>query len=190
MRGGGGVIGCIGVALDITVRKPTEEEIRYQATHDGLTGLANYREFVGDLEGEVRRADRSGHTFGLLLSDLDRLKMINDRLGLLAGNRALKLLALVMKDNSRATDISARYGGDEFAILLIDVGFQMSGEVANRIPDSLRGESTAIPLTVSIGAAVYSQDGSNAQELLEIADRRLYVDKKSALERFQAVAAA
>lgn len=183
------MIDCIGVALEITDRKATEEEIRHQPTHHGLTGLANYREFVGNLEGEVRRADRSGHTFGLLLLDLDGLKMINDRLGHLAGNRALKLLALVMKDNSRATDVSARYGGDEFAILQIDAGFQMSDEVANRIPDSLGSESTAIPLTVSIGAAVDAQDGSNAQELLEIADRRLYADKKSALERFQKVAA-
>ncbi len=140
------------------------------------------------LEGEVRRADRSGHTFSLLLLDLDGLKIINDRLGHLAGNRALKLLARVMKDNSRASDISARYGGDEFAVLLIDAGFQMSEQVADRIRESLRSESTAIPLTVSIGVAVYPQDGHTAQELLEIADRRLYADKKSAVERFHSVA--
>ncbi len=189
MRNAGGeVIGCIGVALDITERKKTEEEIRYQATHDGLTGLANYREFLMRLEDEVRRAGRNGRSFGLLLLDLDGLKLINDRLGHMAGNRALKQLARVMKDKSRATDISARYGGDEFAVLLIDADFPRSEQVAGRIRDSLRAQPGTLPLTVSIGAAVYPQDGRTARELLEIADRRLYADKKSATERYQTAA--
>ena len=185
----GTVIGCIGVALDITDRKRTEEEIRFQATHDGLTGLANYREFVDHLEVEVRRAGRSGHPFGLLLLDLDGLKIINDRYGHLAGNRALKRLARVMTDNSRSTDIAARYGGDEFAILLLDADYQRSEQVAARIRDCLSRDPDLPPLTVSIGVAVYPDDGRSPQELLEIADRRLYQDKKSAGMPLRAVAA-
>ena len=82
LRGPSGeIIGCIGVGLDITKRKRTEEQIRYQAAHDALTGLANYREFMDTLERELRRAERSHHSFTVLLLDLDDLKRINDRLG-------------------------------------------------------------------------------------------------------------
>jgi PAS domain S-box-containing protein len=75
------IIGCVGAGLDITERKKNEERIHYQASHDALTGLANYREFLDRLEREVRRAKRSNHSFAVLLLDLDALKRINDRLG-------------------------------------------------------------------------------------------------------------
>ncbi len=84
------IIGCIGMRFDITDRKKSEDEIRYQSTHDALTGLANYREFMETLEREIRRTERNLRQFTILLVDLDDLKGINDRLGHLAGNRALK----------------------------------------------------------------------------------------------------
>lgn len=185
----GTVVGCIGIALDITDRKKTEEEIRFQATHDGLTGLANYREFVGSLEFEVRRAGRSGLPFGLLLLDLDGLKSINDRYGHLAGNRALERLARIMTEHSRSTDVTARYGGDEFGILLVDADYQHSAQFASRLRECLALEAGPPQLSVSIGLAVHPQDGQTAQELLEIADRRLYQDKKSRLASNSSVAA-
>ena len=74
----GEITGCIGAGIDITERKKSEDQLRYQATHDALTGLANYREFMDTLEREVRRAERSNHVFALLLLDLDELKAIND----------------------------------------------------------------------------------------------------------------
>jgi diguanylate cyclase (GGDEF)-like protein/PAS domain S-box-containing protein len=175
----GSILGCIGVALDITERKKTEEEILHQATHDGLTGLVNYREFYGNLEKEVLRAERSRHSFGLLLLDLDDLKSINDRLGHLAGNRALRRLAYIMKENCRASDVAARYGGDEFAILLIDADAEMVQQIAQRIGNRLGEQPDEPRLSVSIGSAIYPEDGQTPQDLLEAADHRLYRNKKA-----------
>jgi diguanylate cyclase (GGDEF)-like protein/PAS domain S-box-containing protein len=174
----GEIVGCIGVGLDITQRKRSEEQIRYQATHDALTGLANFREFMDTLERELRRAERSHHSFTVLLLDLDDLKRINDRFGHLAGNRALKRLAVVMKGQCRATDLAARYGGDEFAVILIDSDQGMAQQVAQRIEACVRGDQEEPQISVSIGMAVYPTDGRTAQDLLEVADQQLYGRKK------------
>jgi diguanylate cyclase (GGDEF)-like protein/PAS domain S-box-containing protein len=179
----GEIIGCIGAGLDITERKKSEERTRYQATHDALTGLANYREFLDTLEREVRRGERSSRSFAVLMLDLDELKRINDRLGHLAGNRALQRLAAVMKEQCRSTDLAARYGGDEFAVLLIDTDSVTAQIIAGRVESALRNEKKEPPLKVSIGCSVYPGDGRTAQELLEIADQRLYQRKRTAGQR-------
>jgi len=175
----GKIIGCMGMALDVTERRKCEMEIQYRATHDGLTGLANYREFVDSLEQEVRRTGRTGHPFSLLLLDLDDLKLINDRLGHLAGNNALQRLAGVMKDHCRGTDVAARFGGDEFAILLLEADAERAQNVADRIRERLRSHAGPPALSVSIGLSVYPDDGPAGADLLEAADRRLYQNKKS-----------
>src|SRR5215467_11529961 len=154
----GEIIGCMGVALDITERKKSEEQMLYQATHDGLTGLANYREFSDRLEQEVKRAGRTRNSFAVLLLDLDALKQINDRSGHLAGNRALKRLANVMREHCRSVDLPARYGGDEFALVLIDTDPAMAEQVAERIQECLKRETEDPQLSASIGIASYPAD--------------------------------
>ena len=176
----GEISGCIGAGIDITDRKKSEDHIRFQATHDALTGLANYREFIDTLEREVRRADRSKHPFALLLLDLDDLKTINDKYGHLAGNRALKRLSEAIKEQSRATDLAARYGGDEFAIVLIDADPGMANRIAQRVESALRNDREQPALRASIGISIYPEDGRTAAELLQAADRHLYKRKKAA----------
>jgi diguanylate cyclase (GGDEF)-like protein/PAS domain S-box-containing protein len=177
------IIGCVGAGLDITERKKNEERIHYQASHDELTGLANYREFLGRLEREVRRAERSNHSFAVLLLDLDQLKRINDRLGHLAGNRALQRLSEVVKEQCRSTDLAARYGGDEFAVVLIDADPGMARQIAERVEKALRCDANDPPLSASIGIGVYPDDGRTAHELLEAADRQLYQRKRARRSR-------
>lgn len=179
----GHIIGCLGAAVDVTDRKKSEEQALYQARHDGLTGLANYREFMDRFETEVRRAERGHHSFTLLLLDLDQLKRINDLQGHLAGNRALRRLAAVMKEHCRATDLAARYGGDEFAVLLIDSDRGMAEHVAQRIEQRLRSDHEKPQLSVSIGIGVYPDDGRTPAEIIEAADQRLYRRKKNSNER-------
>lgn len=179
----GEIIGCLGAALDVTDRKKSEEQAFYQARHDALTGLANYREFIDRLELEVRRAERSHRSFTLLLLDLDELKRVNDLQGHLAGNRALRRLAAVMNEHCRSTDLAARYGGDEFAVVLIDSDRGMAEHVAQRIEQRLRSDSARPPLGVSIGIGVYPDDGLTPAELIEAADQRLYRRKKNQPQR-------
>jgi len=175
----GEIEGCVAVAIDITDRKKSEDQIRYQATHDALTGLANYREFMDTLEREVRRAERSNRVFALLLLDMDELKAINDKYGHLVGNRALKRLSEIVKEHSRATDLAARYGGDEFAVVLIDADPGMANRIAQRIERAFRVGQRRPPLSVSIGIGIFPEDGRTAAELLETADRHLYKRKKA-----------
>ena len=179
----GEITGCVGAGVDITERKRSEDQIRYQATHDALTGLANYREFIDTMEREVRRAERSKHSFALLLLDLDGLKAVNDKYGHLVGNRALKRLSEAIKEHSRATDLAARYGGDEFAVVLIDADPGMANRIAQRVQKALRDGREEPALTVSIGMSASPEDGRTVPELLQAADRYLYKRKKAAYAR-------
>lgn len=175
----GDVTGCLGSAVDITGRKKNEEQIHYQARHDALTGLANYREFMDRLEQEVRRAERSHHSFTVLLLDLDGLKRINDLHGHLAGNRALQRLAAVMTVHCRSTDLAVRYGGDEFALVIIDSDKGMAEQVARRIEQGLQTDQGKPAISVSIGIGIYPEDGRTAAELIEAADQQLYKYKRT-----------
>ena len=153
------------------------EIVRQLAASDPLTGLANYRRLVDALEGEIQRSRRTGRAFSLLLFDLDGLKTINDKYGHLVGSRALCRVANVLRVNSRTIDTAARYGGDEFALILPETGMNAAQEVARRICDRVVGDEELPPLSVSVGVAVYAKDGETLEALVGAADKALYKTK-------------
>ena len=116
----GRVLGVSTIARDISDKKRSEDSIRHLATHDPLTDLANYMSLLEAFDTELRRSDRTGRPFALLLLDVDRLKEINDTHGHLVGTRTLCRLASILKSTCRSIDTAARYGGDEFAVLLVE----------------------------------------------------------------------
>jgi diguanylate cyclase (GGDEF)-like protein len=171
------VIGTVGVALDVTDRKKSEESMRYLATHDPLTDLANYRALLSSFDTELQRSDRSGRPFAALLLDADGLKNINDRYGHLIGSKTLCRLANVLKRTCRSIDTIARYGGDEFAVLLVETDELAAYRVAQRIKDTLAKDQEEPHITASVGIAVYPRDGYTVESLLACADRMLYRNK-------------
>jgi len=150
------------------------DQVRHLAVSDALTGLANYRRFVDMLESEIRRSQRTGRTFALVLLDLDGLKKINDKLGHLVGTRAISRVARILKMQCRSIDMAARYGGDEFALVLPEAGPDAARQVADRIALRLAKDGEMPPLSASIGIAVYPNDGETVERLLNAADNGLY----------------
>jgi diguanylate cyclase (GGDEF)-like protein/PAS domain S-box-containing protein len=185
LRDASGVItGCVGVALDITERKRAEDQLRILAVSDSLTGLANYRRLVESIDSEINRSDRTGRSFGILLLDLDGLKKINDAHGHLVGSRALCRVAALLREQCRSIDTAARYGGDEFALVLPETDVEAARQVASRFSERLREDHEEPPLSVSIGTAVYPQDGDTVEKLLGAADRALFGAKPPGSLRF------
>jgi len=167
----------LSAIVDISERKRAEEKIQRLATTDPLTGVANYRKLIDVLAAEIRRSGRTGRPFAVLLLDLDGLKKINDAHGHLVGSRALWRLANVLLAQCRTIDTAARYGGDEFAVVLPETGAEPARQVARRISERLANDGEEPSLSVSVGLAVYPQDGEMIESLLGAADRALYAAK-------------
>jgi diguanylate cyclase (GGDEF)-like protein/PAS domain S-box-containing protein len=162
------------IAEDITQQRKLEDNLRQQAAKDPLTGLANYRHLVETVDTEIKRSERTAREFALLFLDLDGLKQINDRFGHLVGSQALCRLADVLCLCSRKMDTPARFGGDEFALVLPETGKVPADFVARRICDSLANDGKEPKLSVSVGVAVYPKDGEKVDFLLGAADVALY----------------
>jgi diguanylate cyclase (GGDEF)-like protein len=154
------------------------EQVRQLAVTDSLTGLSNYRTLINVMESEIQRSRRTGRSFAILLFDLDRLKAINDQYGHLAGSRAICRLANVLRIQSRAMDTAARYGGDEFAVVLPEAGEEAAVSVSRRICERLAKDGEIPQATVSVGAAVFPRDGETIETLFDAADRALYGMKR------------
>jgi diguanylate cyclase (GGDEF)-like protein len=150
------------------------DQVRHLAVTDSLTGLSNYRTLFNVMESEMQRSRRTGRPFAILLLDLDGLKEINGRHGHLIGSRAICRLANVLRVHSRAMDTAARYGGDEFAVVLPEAGAEAAASVSQRICERLAKDGEVPHVTVSIGAAVFPRDGETIDALFNAADRALY----------------
>ncbi len=166
--------GCEIIAEDITAQRASEDHLRHMAATDPLTGLANYRGLSEILESEINRSGRTGRPFAVLLFDLNGMKRINDSHGHLAGNRALCRLADIFRFSCRSIDTAARYGGDEFAIILPETGADEADRVGRRICELLANDNEEPRLSVSVGIAVYLENGTTSEALLQAADRELY----------------
>jgi two-component system cell cycle response regulator len=166
------------IAEDITRQRELEDHLRRQAASDPLTGLANYRHFVDVLDSEIKRSRRTNREFALLFFDLDGLKQINDRYGHLTGSQALCRLADVLCCCCRHIDTPARFGGDEFALVLPETNAKTADLVAQRICEGLADDGEGPKLSVSVGVAVYPKDGHTIESLLCAADSALYSMKR------------
>jgi len=153
------------------------EQVHHLAVSDPLTGLANYRRLLDVLESETERTDRTGRPFSVLLLDLDGLKSINDGYGHLVGSRAICRLADILRVHCRAVDTAARYGGDEFALVLPESHEEEARRVANRIREVLANDDEPPRLSASIGISIYRGDGRRIEKLLSEADQDLYAEK-------------
>jgi diguanylate cyclase (GGDEF)-like protein/PAS domain S-box-containing protein len=172
---------------DISERKKLAERLAYQVDHDFLTGLSNRRRFEQELARETRRASRYGSGCALLLIDLDHFKDVNDALGHRAGDDLLKDVALALKRRMRQTDVLARVGGDEFAVLLPQTGEEEARIVAAGIVDTLRQGLAAVsgpPIAVTASVGVALVDGLPPEELLARADLAMYDAKAAGRGRF------
>ena len=174
--------GVILTITDISERKASEQRIRYLATHDALTGLANRAKFLDQMNTSLLIARRHRTRLALLFLDLDRFKEINDTLGHAAGDQLLIAAAARMRQALRASDLLARQGGDEFMILLHDIhSMEEARGVAEKIrlatnqPFMLEGTERLV--SVSIGIALYPEHGEDIETLTRNADAAMYRTK-------------
>lgn len=165
------------------------------AITDGLTGVHNYRFFHQRCDLEAERSGRTRRPLSVLMLDVDQFKRFNDQYGHLAGDAALQRVANSIGDRRRVNDIVARYGGDEFAVLLPDTRLDAAGNVAERVRERIAQveldvgdkDDTRVELTVSIGVAGFPDNTDDPNRLLQLADTALYQAKlkgRSCVELF------
>jgi diguanylate cyclase (GGDEF)-like protein len=168
-------------------RRSRQAAIRL-STVDSLTGLFNRAFFFAAVEREIQRSSRTGRRFGLLMMDLDELKEINDRFGHFHGDQVLRGVADVIKGGVRRLDTAARYGGDEFVVLLPETeptgSYVLAEKIRQGVEDlGVAGPGFDIHTSISIGAVAYPDDGLTADDLLISADRAMYVSKRQGKNR-------
>ncbi len=207
MAAGGEVVGLVELSVRSAERRFSEADLEYcraLASHaaavlenisllqrlrraadlDQLTGLANHRQLQDRLVQEVARSSRSGRPLGVLMIDLDGFKDVNDQHGHAAGDEVLREVGVSLRQAVRSHDLVARYGGDEFVVLMPDTGAQEARAAGERLLDALRrqphvmSDGSRVEVGASIGYAVYPEDGVTPGMLLSAADRGMYGVKR------------
>jgi diguanylate cyclase (GGDEF)-like protein len=169
-----------GIALANAERYSRAKE---RAFVDDVTEAYNARYLLQAAENEIRRAERYHRQLSVLFLDLDRFKLVNDRHGHLVGSSVLRRLAGVLKDCVRQIDTLARYGGDEFTILLVDTdhatGLKIAERIRRLVADTIFEGENGVPirLTISIGVATYPEHARHRDGLLDLADKAMYRGK-------------
>jgi diguanylate cyclase (GGDEF)-like protein/PAS domain S-box-containing protein len=169
-----------GIMLDISDRKALEIELEQLATTDPLTGLLNRREFGRILEEELERSERYHRSMALLWIDFDHFKEVNDSWGHAAGDKVLCSVTRRLEESVRSVDSVARFGGEEMVIVLPELGVAEALETAERLRKRVREQPVMldsghdVPVTISVGVAVYPDHGHTAAELCAAADRAMY----------------
>ena len=166
------------------------QELALQASQDPLTGLKNRRRFEEDLRAELARSHRYGVAGALLMLDLDHFKQVNDTLGHPAGDRVLGEIATVLRGRARETDVLARIGGDEFAIVLprceLGEAEEVGGAITTAIRERMSAEKDVPPITASVGIAAFgSGERLSYESVFSRADAALYAAKGSGRDRVQ-----
>jgi diguanylate cyclase (GGDEF)-like protein len=159
------------------------EKTQRQAKTDGLTGMLNHRTFYETLEGELRRAQRYGGKLSIIMADIDNLKPINDNMGHRAGDMAIKQIARRISACIRQIDVAARYGGDEFSIILPNTTLSDAAVVAERMVAMVKGtpmlwEQQKVELSISVGVGQYDGE-SCAGDVAKTTDQALYAAKQA-----------
>lgn len=181
------LIQCI--VHDVSLRKRTEDTLRYMASHDHLTGLPNRNLLTKQLEKAIRNADAHGHMIAACFVDLNKFKQVNDVFGHDAGDTILKNFSARLSGAIRSSDMAARLGGDEFIFILEDLpNAQAAVKIVKKIIPRLNFpygiEHESIEVNCSIGISTYPVNSSNALELLYNADKAMYYAKQNALDYY------
>jgi len=174
--------GAIGINRDITEQKNENARLQHLAHYDHLTGIPNRYLLLDRVEHLISQSARDKHNFALLFIDIDNFKIFNDTKGHTFGDQVLKTIALRLKQSIRNSDTVARFGGDEFVILLENISSKNDATtiidiLAKALDSDFIVNNVQVAIDCSIGVAIYPEDGNTTDTLLAFADRAMYNTK-------------